>query len=393
MTIHHAETRVDVAPTKVESFPGDIEVLIKEARQRARHRRFALIVVAIFVASTITSIVVAVRNPSILRAVSSGPHASTASGLATGPSASLKLAGPLALSPSGVLYVVDVADHRVLERLSDGRFRVVAGDGADGFSGDGGPAYRAELSNVTDLAFSPQGILYIADGGRIREVNQHGTIRTIAGTGQTGSAVANGTAAKTAALGSSLYITVSRSGQLFISTGTQLLRMTATGDLVTIRAVVASGPLKGSLNRNLGPIAVDNWGDLYVSGFNGWSIWRIRPKGSATYVGYDRQNGGNYAVLSRGDNGAVYDEDGSTINRLQDIRQLSRYTFTKLIRDEYFWLTNFVLGPRGVIYADDVWGGIGFEAHQQLVAVRDKRVRLLWQQNKGEKVRCVASCS
>jgi hypothetical protein len=393
VTIGHDEIGGHVEPTKVDVLPGDIEVLIEEARRRARHRRIAMLVVTIVVVSLLTSVVAAVRDPATLRAVSSGSSEPGAPGLATGPNVSLELAGPLAVSPNGVLYVFDVARHQVLERLSDGQFRVVAGDGRNGFAGDGGPAERAELSNVTDLAFSALGDLIVADGGRVREVDQHGVIRTIAGTGNSRGAVANGTPALSAGLGSSLYVTVSQSNQLYISTGSQLLRMTATGTLATVRADVASGPLKGPLDRNLGPIAVDNRGNLYVSGFNGWSIWRVRPNGAATYVGYQRQNGGNYAALVQGNGGTVFDEDGSTINQVQGSRLSAWYSFTAPVRGQYFWLTNFAVGPHGVIYADDVWGGVGFEAHQQLVAVRSGQVRLLWQESRSEKVKCVDSCS
>src|ERR1700726_2253782 len=75
----------------------------------------------------------------------------------------LEVAGKLAVGPNGALYVADVGGDRILARLPDGRFRVVAGNGRVGFSGDGGAAVDAELSGVSDLAFSPAGALYIAD--------------------------------------------------------------------------------------------------------------------------------------------------------------------------------------------------------------------------------------
>jgi hypothetical protein len=393
MTIGHDETGVRVPPAKVDATPDAIELLIKEARDRARHRRIAEIVAAIVVASSVIALVVALRDSTTSPTAPSGSHVLKVSGLAEGPIASLKLAGPLTVSPNGTLYVVDVAEHRVLERLLDGRFRVVAGDGRSGYSGDGGPAYRAELSNVTDLAFGPQNDLYIADGGRVRVVGEHGIIRTIAGNGMSQSVIANGTPAISAALGSSLYIAISPTGHLIISTGTPLLRVTAIGSLETIRAVVTSGPLKGPLDRNLGPVTIDNRGDLYVSGFNGWSLWRIRPNGIATFVGSARQNGGNYAVLVRSDDGVVYDENGSVINLIRGDHLSKQYSFTTSLRGQYFWLTNFALGPHGVAYADDIWGGVGFEAHQQLVALRHNRVSVLWQESGSEHVSCVTSCS
>jgi hypothetical protein len=126
----------------------------------------------------------------------------TATVLPNGPLAALELAGPLAVAPDGLLYVADAARDRVLVRVPDGRFRVVAGTGKVGFSGDGGPAVRAELSGVSDLAFAPDGTLYIADGGRVRTVSRDGVIRTIAGDGggRPPLTISNGTPALSAPL-------------------------------------------------------------------------------------------------------------------------------------------------------------------------------------------------
>ncbi len=98
--------------------------------------------------------------------------------------ASLQVAGALAIGPTGPLYVADVARHRVLVRLPDGRFRVIAGTGIAGDTGNGGPALRAELSTVSALAFSPDGGLYVVDGGRVRVITPNGIIHTIAGDGR-----------------------------------------------------------------------------------------------------------------------------------------------------------------------------------------------------------------
>ncbi|MDQ2968840.1 MAG: hypothetical protein M3R37_11045 [Actinomycetota bacterium] len=59
----------------------------------------------------------------------------------------------------------------------------VAGSGANGFRGDGGPATKAELSSPAGLAFDDAGNLYIADQGnnRVRRVDTRGVITTVAG--------------------------------------------------------------------------------------------------------------------------------------------------------------------------------------------------------------------
>ena len=74
----------------------------------------------------------------------------------------------------------------------------VAGVGASGFTGDGGPATAANLSFPAGLGFDSAGNLYIADSfnNRIRKVAVGGTISTIAGTGDFGYSGDDGPATK-----------------------------------------------------------------------------------------------------------------------------------------------------------------------------------------------------
>jgi streptogramin lyase len=65
----------------------------------------------------------------------------------------------------------------------------VAGMGQEGFSGEGGPATKAQLRQPHSIQFDPQGDLYICDIGnnRIRKVEMKtGIISTFAGTGEKG---------------------------------------------------------------------------------------------------------------------------------------------------------------------------------------------------------------
>ena len=57
-------------------------------------------------------------------------------------------------------------------------------------AGDGGPAEQAALFDPYSAVFGPDGSIYIADSGnhRIRKVDPDGTITTVAGTGEEGSA-------------------------------------------------------------------------------------------------------------------------------------------------------------------------------------------------------------
>jgi hypothetical protein len=309
----------------------------------------------------------------------------------------LHVAGPLAVAPDGALYVTDgVGDgfepggDRVLVRLPDGRFRVIAGDGKVGFSGDGGPAVEAELSSVSDLVFAPDGMLYIADGGRVRTVGRDGVIRTIVGDGQPRQTIANGTRALSAALGSGgpnpLRIALSPAGQLYIATGySQILRLTAAGKLDTVRDVVTSGPWKGPVG-GWGSIAVDAHGNIDVScGPSGWSIWQVAPTGVAhPVVGFARGSGGTCPVLQPGPGGAIYAARPG-ISRLEPHKLVPVSALdaavTPTVNGQYFPPTYFAFSPNGTLYVDDIPGNIGDEAHQQLRSVSTGHVDLLWQES------------
>jgi sugar lactone lactonase YvrE len=72
--------------------------------------------------------------------------------------------GALAIGPDGALYVADALNFRIRRiDLESGVIDTVAGSGKEGFAGDGGPALQAELGEVKDIEFGPDGRLYVAD--------------------------------------------------------------------------------------------------------------------------------------------------------------------------------------------------------------------------------------
>ena len=106
-----------------------------------------------------------------------------------GPATEASLGSPSGLAlGGGVLYVADVAEHRVRGvDLETGTIDAVAGSGDAGFGGDGGTATAALLDSPHELALGPNGTaLFIADSGndRVRRVLLGaGTITTFAGNG------------------------------------------------------------------------------------------------------------------------------------------------------------------------------------------------------------------
>jgi sugar lactone lactonase YvrE len=93
----------------------------------------------------------------------------------------------LAVDAAGNLYFSDRDSVRVRKITPDGMISTVAGNGQGGFSGDGGKAIEAQLAadGFWNVAVDAAGNLYIADGEnhRVRKVDKDGNISTVAGNG------------------------------------------------------------------------------------------------------------------------------------------------------------------------------------------------------------------
>lgn len=110
-----------------------------------------------------------------------------------GPADAASLADPhgIIIGPDDCMYVADTQNHRI--RRIDLRTRIVttiAGTGERGYSGDGGPAAKAQFNGTYGLALDESGRrLYVADLGnrRIRQIDlKTGIVTTVAGNGERG---------------------------------------------------------------------------------------------------------------------------------------------------------------------------------------------------------------
>ncbi len=75
----------------------------------------------------------------------------------------------------GTIYITAEGNAQIYKVDTHGILKILAGTGDEGYSGDGGPATEAQLSEPTTVALGPDGNLYIADWGnnRIRKVVLH----------------------------------------------------------------------------------------------------------------------------------------------------------------------------------------------------------------------------
>jgi streptogramin lyase len=117
----------------------------------------------------------------------------------------------------GSLYVADAFLNRIKKvEVATRKVTIVAGKGVNQFCGDGGSAKEACLNQPAGVALDAEGNVYIADAGndRIRKVDgKTGVITTVAGTGQRGFSGDHGPAVK-ANLGFPTSVAVDSKGRL-----------------------------------------------------------------------------------------------------------------------------------------------------------------------------------
>lgn len=176
---------------------------------------------------------------------------------------------------TGIVYVVDTSNHRVL-RVSPGAAAVVtvAGNGVAGDAGDGGPANAAQLNQPEACAVDTAGNLFIADtlNNRIRQVTPAGTISTVAGTGVAGFA-GDGQAATSASLQGPAGVAVTDDGNIFIAdTGSNRIRLVTPDGVIETIAGGAGTPLNAP-----GGLALDGSGDLYFAETGSNLVRKLTP--------------------------------------------------------------------------------------------------------------------
>jgi hypothetical protein len=132
----------------------------------------------------------------------------------------------LAVNAAGDVFIADSVNNVIRELLPSGVITTFAGDGTAGYNGDGGAATGAELSSPTGVAVDAAGDVFVADTGnnRIREISTAGTITTVAGSGALGS-TGDGGPADWARLSAPSGVAVDASGVVWIAdTGNNRIR-------------------------------------------------------------------------------------------------------------------------------------------------------------------------
>jgi len=132
--------------------------------------------------------------------------------------AGLRYPPGIAVAMDGSLYIADADNGRIRRVGPDGIISTVAGNGTYRFSGDGGPAVQAGIDWPWGVAVAADGSLYIASlrDSRIRRVGPDGTISTVAGNGTQGFS-GDGVPAVQARLSYPAGVAVAADGSVYIA--------------------------------------------------------------------------------------------------------------------------------------------------------------------------------
>ena len=246
-----------------------------------------------------------------------------------GPATKAELSYPPAVSVDGAgnLVFADTENDQVRvvaasggtfygQAMTAGHVYSVAGNGTDGFSGDGGPATKAELSDICDVAIDGAGNLVIDDcdgNERVRVVAVKtgtfyakkmtaGDIYTVAGNGKTGFS-GDGGRATGAELDDPYGVSVDSAGNLVVAdslnervrvvaaaTGTFYGQAMTVGDIYTVAGNGTrgfsgdGGPATSAEFYDPAGVAVDSTGNLLIADPGNNRVRVVAAKGGTFYA-------------------------------------------------------------------------------------------------------------
>lgn len=257
-----------------------------------------------------------------------------------GSATNARLAYPLSVATrSGGFVLSDSNNHRIRAVDQSGVIKTVAGGSPSHVPpalGDGGPASRASLSIPRDVVIDGEGSILIADTGnnRIRKVDRHGVITTVAGNGDFGdpsSDNGDGGTAVEARLAQPRGVAVAADGTIYIadSYNHRIRKVDPGGRITTVAGPGPwncdgympyqgdDGPAEQASLCGPEDVALDSDGNLYIADTGNGRIRKVDREGTITtvagaglFAGNPRDGGPATQALLSGPTGIALDQDG-----------------------------------------------------------------------------------
>lgn len=223
------------------------------------------------------------------------------------------------------MFLISLAASAQVFTLT-GQIKTVAGNGTQGFSGDGSSATAAQLGYyLSGTALDSGNNLYIADNGnnRIRKVSTSGNISTVAGTGAAGY-TGDGGAATSATISGPVGIVFDSNGNMFFSESTnQVIREVDTSGNISTYKVLGFAP---------GGIAIDSTNNIYVADVQNNKVWKLDTSQNLTLfagtgtAGYTGDSGPATSATLNTPNAVAVDSSGNVYisdNQNHSIRKVN----------------------------------------------------------------------
>jgi len=249
-----------------------------------------------------------------------------------GPGAKAQINNPygLAIGPDGALYFCEIGNHRVRRLdLKTNLISTVAGSGQKGYAGDGGPALAAAMNEPYEVRFDRGGNMFFAEMQNhvVRRVDARThAIATVAGTGVAGFSGDGGPAVK-AQLRQPHSIAFDAEGRLLICDIGNLRIRRVDLETGTIETWAGTGerkptpdgaPIAGTPLNGPRAITVDPDGNLYLVLREGNAVYRMDPRAGRIFhiagtgeTGYDGDGGPAKLARLSGPKGVAWAPGGS----------------------------------------------------------------------------------
>lgn len=194
----------------------------------------------------------------------------------------------LTVDKIGNLYIADAGAHQIRKVDTFGVITLVAGDGTQGYFGDGLAATTASLDSPYAVAVDRSNNIFIADRNNsvIRKIDAIGIISTYAGIGGSFGFSGDGGLATSAQLNRPAGVAVDTNGVVYISDSYNnvIRQVNPTSGIISLFAGNGTAAFGGDLGSPLGAnffypygISLDNYGNMFIADGNNQRIRRIYP--------------------------------------------------------------------------------------------------------------------